>query len=111
MTEANADEGVLMEIDLTMTAKDVIILVYHPSREQRPREDTTSMEAVLSQDNDDADAPPTCRGLLTRKHGQISIDIDHDMSELSTLENITFRNEQQLPPLLASNVIEVRRCM
>ncbi|CAB1109754.1 unnamed protein product [Ectocarpus sp. CCAP 1310/34] len=117
---AGAENPVLMEIDIRMSAQDVSLLVYHPPCDNAKSADknkASSREVDLGQGGDDNDsifAGSSDGGddgslpemdQLSRQHSGGSVKLGGDDGELATEEALRLRDSLQLPALAASVAI------
>ncbi|CAM9706333.1 unnamed protein product [Ectocarpus sp. 13 AM-2016] len=117
---AGAENPVLMEIDVRMSAQDVSLLVYHPPYDKNKSADknkASSREVDLGQGGDDNDsifAGSSDGGddgslpemdQLSRQHSGGSVKLGGDDGELATEEALRLRDSLQLPALAASVAI------
>ncbi|CAM9288314.1 unnamed protein product, partial [Ectocarpus sp. 8 AP-2014] len=117
---AGAENPVLMEIDIRMSAQDVSVLVYHPpcgNNKSADKSKASSREVDLGQGGDDNDSifagssdggddgslPEVDQ--LSRQHSGGSVKLGGDDGELATEEALRLRDSLQLPALAASVAI------
>lgn len=108
-----------MEIDIRMSARDVILLVYHPPVDKNrlgkaANADTGEVDpgqddggSVSSADGDDSDEGLPDMEELERQNSAGSVRLAE--CELATEEAALLRDRLQLPALAASVVIDVRQ--
>ncbi|CAM9823299.1 unnamed protein product, partial [Ectocarpus fasciculatus] len=121
---AGAENPVLMEIDIKMSAQDVSLLVYHPpcdnhksaGKKKAGVVGSSSREVDLGQDGGDNDSmfggssdddygtlPEMDQ--LSRQHSGGSVKLGGDDGEMATEEALRLRDSLQLPALAASVAI------
>lgn len=108
-TYAGAESPILMEIDVSMRAENVALLIYHPhvkrGKDKGPRSRDNFAGDSLSDEEDFNDLPDGMS--LRRQHSGGSVIIGDGEGELSTHDAIDRRDALRLPPLAAVITIEV----
>ena len=116
---AGAEGPVLMEIDISMSARDVTLLVYHPPVDNSRPGMTANAgagevdpghgddDSVSAADSDDSDGDLPEMDELKRQNSTGSVKLAE--GELATEEATLLRDRLQLAALAASVVIDVRQ--
>lgn len=98
-----------MEVDIRLKAKDVAVLVYHPSMNMKQRAGKKRMMAG-EEEGDGSEKlgpPPMSEPLLRQQHSGGSVRVSESEGVMNTEEAIQRRNDLRLPPLAAVFTFEV----
>lgn len=117
-----------MEIDISMSAQDVSLLVFQPpcdnnksagkkkasvagssSREVDLGQGGVDNDSIFAGSSDDDDGSLPEMDQLSRQHSGGSVKLGGDDGELATEEALRLRDDLQLPALAASVAINVRQ--
>lgn len=96
-----------MEVDISLKAKDVAVLVYHPHMKQRARKKRTAA-GEEGEDSEKLGEPPMSEPLLREQHSGGSVTVSESEGQINTEEAIQRRNNLRLPPLAAVFTFEVK---